>query len=113
MMARALLLFTLALWLPMAPVCASESVLYLDRADFVLSDAVLPPPADAPWSPQVMPDLWSLSRPGTAQTSGWYRLRFEVAQRYFPGQAHRDSSHMGRDLPRHKLKSAARRFVIE
>src|ERR1044071_2593579 len=73
-----LLACALALWLAIAPAFAGESVLHLDRADFVLSDAVLPPPADAPWSPQVLPDLWALSRPGTAQTSGWYRLRFDV-----------------------------------
>ena len=79
-MARALLVFTLALWLAIAPACAGDSVLNLDRADFVLSDAVRPPPADAPWSPQVLPDLWPRSRPGIAQTSGWYRLRFEVSQ---------------------------------
>jgi signal transduction histidine kinase len=78
-MARALLVFTFALWLAIAPARAGESVLHLDRAGFMLSDAVLPPPADAPWSPQALPDLWRQSRPGIAQTSGWYRLRFEVS----------------------------------
>src|SRR5690349_20329865 len=70
-----------ALWLAMVPARAGESVLHLDRADFVLSDAALPPSADAPWSPQALPDLWALSRPGIVQTSGWTdcALRFPRA----------------------------------
>lgn len=75
-----LLVFTLGLWLATAPACAVESVLRIDRADFVLSDAALPPPADAPWDSKALPDFWRQSRPGVAQTSGWYRLRFEVSE---------------------------------
>ena len=59
---------------------SAEAVPTLHSVDFVLSDAALPPPADAPWSPQPLPDWWAQSRPGIAQTSGWYRLRFEIAQ---------------------------------
>lgn len=78
--ARALLVFTFVLWMAMPPARASEPVFNLDRADFVLSDAALPPQADAPWQPQALPDRWNLSRPGIPQKSGWYRLRFEMSQ---------------------------------
>lgn len=54
-----------------------EGVQVIDKADFILSDAVVPPPATAPWSPAALPDDWNRSRPGTTAT-GWYRFKVRV-----------------------------------
>src|SRR5262252_8023679 len=59
---------------------SAEAVQTLLSADFVLSDTAFPPPADAPWRPQSLPDWWAQSRPDSPQTSGWYRLLFDVQQ---------------------------------
>ncbi len=56
---------------------ATQPVQQFDTAEFVLGGATRPPDA-APWKPQALPDFWSESRPGVAETSGWYRLRFDV-----------------------------------
>lgn len=49
----------------------------IDKADFVLSDAALPPPAAAPWKPVTLPDNWHRSHPGVTAT-GWYRMSLRV-----------------------------------
>lgn len=47
------------------------------EADFLLSDAMQPPAAEAAWGVQKLPDEWQHTRP---QTSGaaWYRFRAEL-----------------------------------
>lgn len=74
-------LYILALAMVLAPPqCVAETdalVLQLDRADFVLSDASEPPPDEAAWIPQSLPDNWLVSHPG-AHGYGWYRLQFEL-----------------------------------
>lgn len=50
----------------------------IEQGQFMLSDALLPPPDDAPWQPVKLPDNWNLSRPGKAGV-GWYRLIFDIA----------------------------------
>jgi signal transduction histidine kinase len=62
------------------PARFAEAAQTLHSADFVLGDSALPPPPDAPWRPQSLPDWWAKSRPDSLQTSGWYRLRFDVPQ---------------------------------
>jgi len=58
--------------------CAQESLVHtLERGDFVLSEALTPPPDDAPWQPVRLPDNWFLSHPGDTQV-GWYRLPFDL-----------------------------------
>jgi signal transduction histidine kinase len=44
-----------------------------DRAEFVLSDAKIPPGDAAPWQPVALPDEWRRSRPGVSG-EGWYRV---------------------------------------
>ena len=56
----------------------NPTVHVLEHADFVFSEARLPPPEDAPWQPVRLPDNWYLSRPGDAQV-GWYRLAFDLS----------------------------------
>ncbi len=51
--------------------------LQLDRAWFVLDDSALPPPDDAAWKAQALPDNWQLTRPGVSGY-GWYRLNVEL-----------------------------------
>ncbi len=70
---------TLALALT-ATANAADPVLRLASAEFVLSDAAEPPPVEAAWQPQTLPDAWGDSRPKVAQTSGWYRFRFDLTQ---------------------------------
>jgi signal transduction histidine kinase len=72
----------------------------LERGDFLLSDALTPPPDDAPWQPVQLPDNWFLSHPGATQV-GWYRLPFDLT----PDVAR--STH-GLYLPR----NSARRIVF-
>ncbi len=50
----------------------------LEHAEFVSSEARVPPPDDAAWQPLKLPDNWYLSRPGDAQV-GWYRLAFDLS----------------------------------
>jgi len=71
--------FLLALLLIPGPgeCLAEDGILQLTRADFLLSDASSPPPDDAPWRPQTLPDNWNLSRYGAGGNS-WYRLRFDL-----------------------------------
>ena len=75
-------------WLILTVICATfapmisladELTLQLDRAEFVLDDAELPPPDSAAWKLQSLPDNWNLSRP-QASGFGWYRIRFVLAQ---------------------------------
>ena len=56
---------------------AAAPALRLESASLLLAPDLLPPPDTAAWRPQPLPDLWSLSRPGTGGT-GWYRLRFTL-----------------------------------
>jgi len=56
---------------------APDPILQLNSAEFILSDADQPPPDSAPWKPQLLPDAWRRSRPGTYGYA-WYRLRFDV-----------------------------------
>src|SRR5690242_19868435 len=67
----------LVLHLVLAPVAAfaatSASLLEIDHADFVRSASLEPPPDTAAWQPQVLPDDWLVSRPGTWRY-GWYRM---------------------------------------
>lgn len=44
-------------------------------AAILLTGGTLPPPDDAPWKPQALPDDWSRSRP-TASGDAWYRIEF-------------------------------------
>ena len=47
-----------------------------DRADFVQSTSLAPPPANADWKPVDLPDSWRKNqRP--RDNYGWYRLRFK------------------------------------
>src|SRR3990172_3784211 len=77
--------FLLALLLIPGPgeCLAEDGILRLMRADFLLSDASSPPPDDAPWRPQTLPDNWNLSRYGAGGNS-WYRLRFDLS--HLPSQ---------------------------
>jgi signal transduction histidine kinase len=59
---------------------SDEKVLTLDSAQFLLSDAPMPPPDSAPWQSQALPDNWMVSRPGVFGY-GWYRLSFELPRR--------------------------------
>lgn len=63
-----------------------EGVLLLNQAAFVLSDSSTPPPNDATWGPQALPDRWDLSRPGVGGI-GWYRTRFHLSPRQDPTYA--------------------------
>jgi signal transduction histidine kinase len=49
----------------------------IDRAEFVLSDAMTPPGDAAPWQPVVLPDEWRRSRPGVSG-EGWYRIGVDL-----------------------------------
>ena len=69
-----LLAFTLAASAADVP----NTVLRLDRADFVASDAAEPPADAAAWKPTRLPDEWD-ERPDAAGY-GWYRLRFELRE---------------------------------
>jgi signal transduction histidine kinase len=53
-------------------------VFHLDRAEFVVSNAPLPPGDEADWRPTALPDNWYRSR---SDFSGvvWYRMTFELA----------------------------------
>lgn len=73
-MIRCLLLLLLALAPPL-PAWGSAPLL-LDRGEFLLDSAPLPPPDSADWRKQALPDPWRVSRPGGAD-SGWYRFRFQ------------------------------------
>jgi len=46
------------------------------RADFILSNADTPPPADAAWQVVEMPDYWRIARPDVYGTA-WYRFYFD------------------------------------
>jgi signal transduction histidine kinase len=64
-------------WLLTAPAArATDTLLLLERAEFVASDSPEPPPDSAPWQPQTLPDDWRLSRPGRSGF-GWYRIVFD------------------------------------
>ncbi len=52
-------------------------VVELAQARFVASADMQPPPEDAPWKAQPLPDDWRASRPG-ASGSGWYRFTVVV-----------------------------------
>ncbi|PWB62074.1 MAG: hypothetical protein C3F16_07300, partial [Betaproteobacteria bacterium] len=54
-----------------------SEVAELAQARFVASPDTRPPPDDAPWKPQPLPDDWRASRPG-ASGSGWYRFTVVV-----------------------------------
>jgi len=56
---------------------APGAVVRLDHADFVASDATMPPPDSAAWQPQSLPDDWDAAHAGR-RGIGWYRLRFEL-----------------------------------
>ena len=75
---RQFLAMICAILVPMITL-ADEQILRLDRAEFVLDDAELPPPDSAAWKPQQLPDNWNVSRP-QASGFGWYRIRFVLAQ---------------------------------
>ena len=69
---------------------SAETPPKLTVADFVLSDAAEPPGPDAAWQQRLLPDAWVGSRPqwrfsgvhaGFPQNSGWYRLRFDIADK--------------------------------
>lgn len=47
------------------------------RADFVLDDARVPPPAGADWRPVRLPDNWYRTHPGITGI-GWYRIGFDL-----------------------------------
>ena len=65
-----------------AAAMAAESVFNIATAEFVLSGATEPPPpTTAGWQAQSLPDAWADSRPVVKETSGWYRLRFDLAQK--------------------------------
>jgi len=49
----------------------------LSDARFLASPDPRPPPDDAPWQPQRLPDDWQASRPGAAGF-GWYRFAVEL-----------------------------------
>lgn len=50
----------------------------LTEAQFVLSDAALPPADAAAWQAQSLPDHWRVSRPDV-HGSGWYRMHFTLS----------------------------------
>lgn len=58
----------------------AQGTLVLRSAEFLLDDSPVPPPDDAPWKAQTLPDNWNLSRPSVGGF-GWYRLRFDLPQR--------------------------------
>jgi signal transduction histidine kinase len=53
--------------------------LVLRDALFVKSEVPAPPPADAPWVRQTLPDNWRSSNPGLSGY-GWYRLTFVLPE---------------------------------
>ena len=59
---------------PVPSIAATDALLDLDQADFILSESPEPPPDSAAWRPQALPDNWPVSHPG-ASGYGWYRLR--------------------------------------
>lgn len=50
----------------------------LTQAHILLGDAATPPPDDAPWLVQRLPDNWNKNRPGVGGFA-WYRIEFELA----------------------------------
>jgi hypothetical protein len=54
----------------------SESSVRITSADFLLSDATLPPVDSADWRAVSLPDNWNNSHPNKSGF-GWYRFRFE------------------------------------
>lgn len=69
-----LLVTLMATW----PAHAGQGVERFERADFVASDAVDPPPDDADWHPQPLPRR--------QEGPGWYRVRFTLADK--PDDSH-------------------------
>jgi signal transduction histidine kinase len=59
--------------------CSGHPVEVTELADarFLASPDPRPPPDDAPWQPQRLPDDWKASRPGAAGF-GWYRFSVEL-----------------------------------
>gem|GEM_PF-7131201 len=70
------LVWAMLLFLFAIPVAQAQT-LELSDADFVLSDTVPPPPDDAAWQSQALPDQWRKNHPGIDGT-GWYRFRFDL-----------------------------------
>jgi signal transduction histidine kinase len=56
---------------------AQPSPIVFEQAEFVLSDATLPPGDDATWTPVTLPDDWRRTRPGVTGT-GWYRIKLQL-----------------------------------
>lgn len=69
-----------ALCLCLALGTARATVLTPQDAAMVVSDAPMPPPADAPWRAVRLPDNWRLSQPGLTGATSWYRIDFDVPE---------------------------------
>lgn len=76
--ARVFILCLVALLFSPLLVAATNS-LELHQADFVLSATTQPPGNDAAWRPQILPDQWTMSRPGVSG-NGWYRFHFSLQE---------------------------------
>ena len=57
---------------------AQELPVIIKSADFLLSEAVLPPADSADWRVVSLPDNWNYSHPNKSGF-GWYRFRFELS----------------------------------
>lgn len=64
-------------WLGLLPWAHAQDLQRLEQAEFVKSDARVPPATG--WQPQSLPDEWRRSRPGQ-HGHGWYRMRFSLSQ---------------------------------
>jgi signal transduction histidine kinase len=57
---------------------ADVAPIIIAETDFVMADSAAPPPADADWKPQQLPDQWRQSRSGLSG-DGWYRATVTLA----------------------------------
>lgn len=69
--------FLLVVLIPAPAVGSTDGLLTLTEAQFVFSVSDTPPPDNASWQPQTLPDNWNLSRPGRGGLA-WYRLSVDI-----------------------------------